>query len=68
MARRKKPTFDKKTLIGIGIVSALIGTYFLAGEKIKKLFVKDDEDQNDQQPVQPVIAPVVPATRDVASR
>jgi hypothetical protein len=66
MARRKKPTFNKKTLIGIGIASALIGTYFLAGEKIKKFFVKDDEDQNDQQPVQPVIAPVVPATRDVA--
>jgi len=66
MARRKKPTFNKKTLIGIGIASALIGTYFLAGEKIKKLFVKDDEDKNDQQPVQPVIAPVVPATRDVA--
>ena len=66
MARRKKPTFNKKTLIGIGIASAVIGTYFLAGEKIKKLFVKDDEDQNDQQPVQPVIAPVVPATRDVA--
>jgi hypothetical protein len=56
MARRKKPTFNKKTLIGIGIASALIGTYFLAGEKIKKLFVKDD-DMPDIIPPKNLVTP-----------
>jgi len=45
MARRRKQPINKKVLIGVGIASALIGTYFLAGDKIKSLFKKDDTDQ-----------------------
>lgn len=51
---RKKQVLSKKALIGIGIASALIGTYFLAGEKIRKIFIKDDSD------LQPEIKPALP--------
>jgi hypothetical protein len=49
--KRKKPIFTKRTLIAVGILSALVGTYFIAGDKIKSLFKPDaGEDQNDQTP------------------
>jgi len=55
MVRRKKPRISKKVLIGVGIASALIGTYFLAGDKIKSFFKKED----DEQPPLPPIAPAI---------
>lgn len=55
--RRKKPAFTKKTLIGIGIASALIGTYFLAGDKIKSLFKKDDQSNDELNPPPNILPP-----------
>jgi len=56
MARRRKQTINKKVLIGVGIASALIGTYFLAGDKIKSLFKKDD-DMPDIIPPNDLVTP-----------
>jgi hypothetical protein len=56
MARRRKQPINKKVLIGVGIASALIGTYFLAGDKIKSLFKKDD-DMPDIIPPKDLVTP-----------
>jgi len=55
--KRKKPVLNKKVLIGIGIASALIGTYFLAGDKIKSLFKKDDQSNDELNPPPNVLPP-----------
>ena len=47
--KRKKP-INKKTLIGVGIISALIGTYFIAGDKIKSLFKKNNFEPQPEFP------------------
>jgi len=57
--KRKKPVLNKKVLIGIGIASALIGTYFLAGDKIKSLFKKDDQSNDELNPPPNILPPVV---------
>lgn len=44
---------NKKTLIGVGIASALVGIYFLAGDKIISLIKGDKDDTPDTTPVVP---------------
>ncbi len=55
---RKKTTLNKKTLIGVGIASALLGIYFLAGDKIKDI-LKGNKDDQDTPVIEPVIEPVI---------
>jgi hypothetical protein len=66
----KKKPLNKKNLIFLGLATALIGTYFLAGDKIKALFKRDEEIDNqpviDQQPMQ-TIAPGVVTTMTTAT-
>ena len=52
--KRKKQIFTKRTLIAVGILSALVGTYFIAGDKIKSLLKPDsgDDEQSEQTPGQ----------------
>jgi hypothetical protein len=63
MATRKKP-LNKKNLVLLGLATAIVGTYFLAGNKIIAYFKGDQGDDVDQQPeIQPTptqIAPVIP--------
>lgn len=65
MATRKKP-LNKKNLVLLGLATAIIGTYFLAGDKIIAYFKGDKGDEGndvDQTPIvdQPKqIGPVVP--------
>jgi hypothetical protein len=50
MIKRKKgltPKQKKTLYIGAGVAAALIGTWFLAGDKIKGLFKKDSEPGGD---------------------
>lgn len=61
--RRKKgltPKQKKSLYIGAGVAAALIGTYLLAGDKIKGLFKKDSEPGDDftQLPTkEPILIP-----------
>jgi len=50
MATRKKP-LNKTNLVLLGLATALIGTYFLAGDKIKAYFKGDQGDDVDQTPL-----------------
>jgi len=62
MATRKKP-LNKTNLVLLGLATALIGTYFLAGDKIKAYFKGDQGDDVDQQPLidtTPVVQPSIP--------
>jgi hypothetical protein len=50
MIKRRKgltPKQKKTLYIGAGVAAALIGTWFLAGDKIKGLFKKDSEPGDD---------------------
>jgi hypothetical protein len=51
---------NRKFLV-VGIAAAVIGTYFLAGDKIKSLFKKDETPQPPNEP-KPVIAPTTVQT------
>lgn len=44
---------SKNQLIGVGIASALVGIYFLAGDKIIAIFKGDKDDTPDTTPVVP---------------
>jgi hypothetical protein len=62
MATRKKP-LNKTNLVLLGLATALIGTYFLAGDKIKAYFKGDKGDDVDQTPLidqTPVVQPSLP--------
>lgn len=62
MATRKKPV-NKTNLVLLGLATAIIGTYFLAGDKIKAYFKGDKGDDVDQQPLidtTPAVQPTLP--------
>jgi hypothetical protein len=62
MATRKKPV-NKTNLVLLGLATAIIGTYFLAGDKIISYFKGDKGDDVDQQPLidtTPVVQPSLP--------
>lgn len=65
----KKKPLNKRNLIFLGLATAIVGTYFLAGDKIKEFFKGDGPNEDpviDPQPEIKVIAPGVVTTMTTA--